>query len=285
MTADRKRWPDPADLLRHLGIEKPPEIDLEAIAQYCGATVVYEPLHGCEARLLAHGDQAIITVDPQTHHHRKRFSAAHELGHWMHDRHQTSHACTQAMMRKQWSPPANRGNRDNPELRANRWAADFLMPEHLFAPMVADETELSLDHARNLTRWFHTSFIATAIRMVQFSPVATMLVWSRPGQRYKWFRRDPYMPAALWPRPRPGPYSVAHELLQGSRTNNPGPTLVRWDQWIDHEDPPLDFVIEDSMRMQSGEVFTLLVWNDETLLYDLFEERRPGRRRLAGDRG
>ncbi len=167
---------------------------------------------------------------------------------------------------------------------ANRWAADFLMPEHLFAPMVADLEDLTLDHARNLTRWFHTSFIATAIRMVQFSPVSTMLVWSRPNQRYKWFRRNPLMPAGLWPRPQPGPYSVAYRMLRGSR-EKPGPTLVRWDQWIDYEDPPLNFVIEDSMRMQSGEVFTLLVWNDESLLYDLFEETRPGRRRLAGDRG
>lgn len=280
MAADRKPWPDPADLLNHLGVEKPPEIDIEAIAHYCGATVVYEPLHGCEARLLAHGDRAIITVDPDTHYHRKRFSAAHELGHWMLDRHRSAFACTQAMMRK---GSAVRRNGNDLEQRANRWAADFLMPEHLFAPMV-DGLELTLDDARNLTRWFHTSFIATAIRMVQFSLVSTMLVWSRPNQRYKWFRRNPYMPAALWPRPQPGPYSVAHRLLRGERVK-PGPTLVRWDQWIDFEDPPLSFIIEDSMRMRNGEVFSLLVWNDESLLYDLFSETRPGRLRLAGDRG
>ncbi len=279
MAADRERWPDPVDLLNHLGIEEPPEIDVEAIAQYCGATIVYEPLAGCAARLLAHGDRAIITVDPATHHHRRRFSAAHELGHWMLDRHRTSHACTQAMMRRH---AAGAGGRDL-EQRANRWAADFLMPEPLFAPKVADVAP-TLNHARDLTRWFSTSFFATALRMVRFSPVSAMLVWSRPGQRYKWFRRSPRMPAALWPRPRPGPETVAYRMLRGSR-EKPGPTPVRWAQWVDLDDPPLYYVLEDSMRMQSGDVLSLLVWTDETPLDELFIQPGPWRRKVAGERG
>ncbi len=92
------------------------------------------------------------------------------------------------------------------------------------------------------------------------------------------------MPAGLWPRPEPGPYSVAYKLLRGERVK-PGPTDVRWDQWIDYDDPPLSYISEDSMRMHNGEVFSLLVWNDESLLEDLFARTPPGRRRLAGDRG
>lgn len=35
-----------AVLLRELGITEPEDIKIEAIAQYCGATIVYEPLRG-----------------------------------------------------------------------------------------------------------------------------------------------------------------------------------------------------------------------------------------------
>ena len=47
-----------AALLEELGISEPQEINIEAIAECCGATIIYEPLKGCEARILGHGDRA-----------------------------------------------------------------------------------------------------------------------------------------------------------------------------------------------------------------------------------
>jgi len=40
-------YKSPSRLLKELGITEPQEIDVEAIAQYCGATIVYERLEGC----------------------------------------------------------------------------------------------------------------------------------------------------------------------------------------------------------------------------------------------
>ena len=274
MSGERKRWPDPAELLDELGIEKPPEIDVRMIAEHCGATVVYQPLHGCEARLVAEGDRAYITVHEDTHHHRKRFSAAHELGHWMLDRHRTAYACTAAMIARGWG--TSKGADDQPEIDANRWAADLLMPEHLFAPMVED-SPITLDAARDLTRWFSTSLIATAIRLVRFGSASSMIIWNRPGKRYKWFKRSPYMPASVWPRPQPGPGTVAYRLMRGEH-QKPGPQRVRWDEWINLENLQLSYVMEDSMRMRNGDVLTLLEWMDETYLDELFLKTPPGRR-------
>ncbi len=283
MALGHQLWPKPEDLLRQLGITDAREIELEAIAQYCGATIVYEPLHGCEARLLAHRDRAIITVDPDSHHHRKRFSAAHELGHWMLDRHQAGFACTQAMMAKSWSTALDRQRQVDPEARANRWAADLLMPEYLFGPL-AEDSAITLDAARDLTRIFGTSLIATALRLIRFGSASSMLIWSRPGQRYKWFRSSPRFPAALWPRPEPGPETVAYRLLRGFKEKR-GPALVKWDQWVDLPNPWQSFVREDSMRMRNGEVLTLLEWDDETPLDDFLNQQPLGRRHLVGERG
>lgn len=56
----------PDALLAELGIVEPADIRIEAIAQYCGATVVYEPLTGCEAYIAGHGNRAIITVNSRS---------------------------------------------------------------------------------------------------------------------------------------------------------------------------------------------------------------------------
>ena len=46
----RSHFKKAGELLWELGISAPDEIDIEAIAQYCGATIVYEELHGCVER-------------------------------------------------------------------------------------------------------------------------------------------------------------------------------------------------------------------------------------------
>src|SRR5688572_10635068 len=115
----------PAVLLEELGITEPNGIDIEAISQYCGATIVYEPLDGSEARILGAGDRAIITVNANSQRARQRFSAAHELGHWMRDRGKVAFACTETMLLREWGA-------DNPERRANRYAADLLLPRKIF---------------------------------------------------------------------------------------------------------------------------------------------------------
>src|SRR5947208_3288158 len=79
------RFRTPNQLLGDLGISGPDEIDVDAIAEYCDATIVYEPLTGCEARIVGSEDEAYITVNSNSRRERQRFSGAHELGHWMRD--------------------------------------------------------------------------------------------------------------------------------------------------------------------------------------------------------
>lgn len=275
----------PDNLLLELGIDEPRELDIEAIAQYCGATVLYEELEGCEARLTAGGDRAIITIDPRTHYHRRRFSTAHELGHWMLDRHRRCHACTSTMIHQGWSRQKGKYG-DAIERRANRWAADLLMPERLFVPEIRNQPQI-LDTARDLTRTFSTSLFATALRLVRFGQDDSMLVWSRPGQRWKWFYRSPHMPAAAWPLPEPGPWTVAYRLLRGDRGLR-GPQVVRWEHWLDMSrrvDPPMFYLTEDSMLMRNGEVLSLLWFDDPGAMDYLRSEQSSYHRMWAGNRG
>jgi hypothetical protein len=55
------------------------------IAQHCDATVTYGTLSGSEARIVGADESAIITVARSGSRGRERFSAAHELAHWLRD--------------------------------------------------------------------------------------------------------------------------------------------------------------------------------------------------------
>ncbi len=282
MAADLRRWPNAAELLHHLGIAEPQDIDLRAIAQYCGATIVFEPLRGSVARLTARGERALITVDPSAPYHRQRFSAAHELADWMLDRDRQTFVCTQTMLLTGQGPAGSGPYRGNLEQRANRWAADLPMPERLFAPRVAD-CPFTFDTARDLARTFSTGLIGSARRMVRFSePYPSMLIWSRLGERFRWFQRSPGMPLAAWPLAEPGEGSLAHRLLRGLPAER-GPQDVKWKYWFALEDPPLYYVMEDSLRLRSSEVLSLVLFVDDVPLLDLESEQPPHRRGFVGD--
>src|SRR5438128_1413922 len=106
----------PEQLLETLGIDDPKDLDIAAIAYYWGATVLYELLTGCEANIVGYGERAIITVNRDALPGRQRFSAGHELGHWMRDRGQRAFGCTGRQIDSEWSA-------SNPETRANRFAS------------------------------------------------------------------------------------------------------------------------------------------------------------------
>lgn len=98
-----------------------------------------------------------------------RFSAAHELGHWMLDRGRlAAFVCSEKNFINDWSI-------DNPERRANRFAAELLLPQFLFQPL-AKNKEITLKTVRELCAKFQTSLTATAIRLVEFGSFPAMVV-------------------------------------------------------------------------------------------------------------
>lgn len=251
----------PATIIEELGITEPTEIDIEAIAEYCGATIVYEPLEGSEARILGGNDHAIITVNESSPWARQRFSAAHELGHWMRDRGKVAFACDERSFIREWGD-------DNAERRANRYAADLLMPRRVFQPRLIDYGP-TFDAVRQLARDFETSVTATAIRVVELGRKPAIVIASERSGR-KWFIRADVVPETLWPCERPGSETVAAKLLAGSLANTAvRPVDVPADEWIDHPDASRYTLREDSIVAFNGTVLTLLSWPDDSQLVAL----------------
>src|SRR5882724_4249778 len=251
-----------ATVIEELGITEPGEIKIEAIAQYCGATIIYEPLDGCDARILGHGDRAIITVDSRAPRGGQRFSAGHELGHWMRDRGKVAFSCEANKFIEAWDA-------DGPEQRANRYAADLLLPKSIFTAQARGQSP-TFSSAKALAKQFETSLTASAIRLVELGSYLSMLVCSTLDRR-KWFFRSPDVPTSLWPTLKPGPGSQASKLLRGASATAE-PTQVDADDWIDHPEARRYWLLEDTLLIGESMALTLLWWKDESQLLDLDED-------------
>lgn len=253
-------------LLISLGVTEPAEIDLEAIALTMGAKVKYRPLDGCAARITGTMDKAVITIDEGAGARRKRFSVAHEIGHWRHHRGRTFECKASDI------GSSREYNAHDPERVADRFAADLLMPLYLFRPVAAKAAKMTLDIAQQLGDLFDVSLTAAAIRLVEVGPAPAMLV-CRGAEGRRWFRRGKDVPEHFYPRRDLDPESFAADVLAG-RIDRSRPSKVMADAWLDVRGADRYEIVEQSFRARDGGVLTMLWWQDEAQIEAAFAERR-----------
>lgn len=260
-----------AQILEKLGITDPADLDIDAIAYACGAFITREPLTGCEANLIGANDRAVITVNSTSIESRQRFSAGHELGHWMRDRGKNAFGCSNRTMQTEWTV-------NNPESRANRFAADLLLPLSMFVPL-ARAKPITVDTVVALSDEFKMSKTATAIRLVEHGSFPAILVYVEQTGR-KWFvpkRRE--VPAFLQPAEHFSQQTVTARMFQDLSL----PQLsaeVRADHWFSAYHSERYYIRESCLRVGKNTVLTLIWWEDEQQLLDIAdaEERRAERR-------
>lgn len=245
-------------LLQELGITEPNEIDLDAIAFHVGARVRYRPLEGCEARIIGAGEQAIITVKADSHPRRKRFSIAHELGHWHHHRGQC------LVCRAEETRP---GGALSPERVADGYAADLLMPAYLFKSLARQHARLTFKAVNDLAEAFKTSLTATAIRLVESDHTPALLVCHGLNGR-KWFARAPGVPQKWFPQDTLDADSFAFGILFGSNPDDPVPRKIGADAWFDRREAERFEVHEQTYRTSPDEILTLILVSDPAMLED-----------------
>ncbi len=256
MRNDHRIRPDA--LLRQLGISRPEQIDLEAIAYHFGAHVKYQPLDGCAARIIGTANRAIITVDAHSPEQRRRFSLGHELGHWLWDRGSIAQLCDSAALR------VARQRGDTREARANRFAAELLMPKSLFHT-AARGMPMTFESVRYLADMFRSSLTATAIRLVELGSYPAMVVFTTHQGR-AWYWGGPDVPRYFVPRQFPGNGAVAHWLLRSDLSSS-DPLEVDADEWFDRPGAEDHVLLEDSMSGVNDTVLSLIWWKDESMLH------------------
>ena len=248
---------DPAErLLKSLGVTKPGEIDLEDIAFDQGAEVRYCNLNGCEADILGYRDSAIISIDQNRGHRRKRFSIAHELGHWHY------HRCKKLQCRVEEYQPKHK---QLAERKANGYAASLLMPHYLVKPRARDHKKLTFSVIEQFSTEFNTSLSAIAIRLVEADIWPCMLIChTRQGR--KWFTQAPMFHNRWFPQEELDSQSSAFDAVFGQFEGDRFPQIIGADAWFDRTEARQYEVFEQAKRTGDNEALVLLTIKDNRMI-------------------
>jgi len=245
-------------LLVELGVTRPEDIDVDAIAYCVGAEIYYRDLLGCEAEIIGRRDRAIIHVQKDARPRRKRFSAGHELGHWHHHKGQ-SFICRPEDISFKIDE-----NSRNAERLADSYSADLLLPPFLFGPKIESEARITLGLLREVSDAFDASLTSTAIRAMRMTKQPLILIGhDLAGRRWQW----PSITATnLRIRDDIDVRSSAFTVVSSSK---PVVTPLRKEPanyWFDRRHIEQFDVQVESIRTHDGEALTLLRIPDGKLI-------------------
>lgn len=261
-------------LINELGINDFTDLyRLEEIAWARGVLVTDGKLEGAEASLVISYSKGVITVSTNIQdQRRRRFSIAHELGHF--ELHRGSKELLICI--NQDILESNKELSNKFEQEANEFASELLMPKRFFAPLCLGE-EPSLVHISNLANKFMTSLTATALKYIKFCNEPVAIILSR-NNKIQWFQssadfeklRDD-LNLFISPQGILEPDTLAAKLFKDS--NYPKKkTRTRTSSWFtDGKYNKNSTVQEHSIAMPTYDEVLTLLWVDDEIEDDYYE--------------
>jgi Zn-dependent peptidase ImmA (M78 family) len=238
------------------GFESPKELVLEDLAMALGIIVTDGPLDSAAARLLRSGDSGLVRVSDRIREPgRRRFTIAHEIGHWLLHEHQSQLlACTdEDLLASYHSSPL--------EVEASIFAGALLMPEHLFAARI-DGARPTTRTIKALCDFFDTTLTATSLRFVDISTDYCVFVLSEKN-RIRWWRASAsFGDHELWLDNRSPlhPNSIAAAFFRGQAMPT-APQRVDLRDWLG-DMPGIDSqtIIEQAIPLPAYQQVISLLW-------------------------
>ena len=178
-------------ILKDFGLDDVVGQDLTKLVYARGLVYRELPMSGCEGRIVfpfdglraGRGNKAVITVNSATRSKaRKRFSIAHELGHYELG-HGVSHFEDELSL--------NYYRRGYQESEANEFASELLMPTDYFLRAIAGR-RFSPTLVNEVSGMFGTSLSSVLIKFVDYVPIPLRVAYLQDGK-------------VLWHRARGGP--------------------------------------------------------------------------------
>jgi Zn-dependent peptidase ImmA (M78 family) len=244
-------------ILIDLGISEPKEINLEAIAWTRGAIVNYRPIDNCEATIVGLKRRAVISVNSRSMPERRRFSLAHELGHWHHHRGRIlfcgkNDVCNFA------------NDALNPERQADSFASDLILPGSMVEPRLRKMKRPTLAAARELAGEFHASLTATLVKMTILNHFPMIIVCHNKTDR-RWFERSDIIQPWWFPARTLDPQTFAADMLLNGATEQRFPRKIGADAWFEFKGCDRFEVEEQSFLLPNDETLTVLKLPDEAI--------------------
>jgi len=236
-------------MIVELGITRPNEIDLEAIAYDSGMEVHYDRLSGCEATLVGVGDRALVTVNRCGNRGRERFSVGHEIGHWQMHRGRSFRCRVD-------DADANLTTNKPLEKEADTFAAHLLLPAPLFLPLVKQIGQPNFQQLAQVGGDFETSLMATALRLANVNTLPVIVAsYDRLGKRWSLPAAD--LPKRWFLKDKLDKDSCTYDLLfEGKECKHL--SKQSGDTWFINDDAGNYTVLEQCVPVRAGEALVIL---------------------------
>ena len=165
-------------------------------------------MQGKEGEIVSVGNKSIIQVNSNIQFEtKKRFAAAHELGHYeMHRNLQPIFSDTEEDLMNWYKAGPN-------EMEANEFAAEFLMPSEKFHKE-CEKKIFGPDVIEHLANYFQVSKTATILRFVKRGNHPVFIIYCKDNKMKWWKKSDDFYHYSLFESNQiPPTGSVAYELF------------------------------------------------------------------------
>lgn len=200
------------EILNEIGFEEVTEISMEDLLAGFDIIYIEEKLHESDGIIIRGKSKTIIKVDIDiSTMQRKRFVAAHELGHFfLHDKLEF-HLDNEKTL--SWNRLEEIHKRGKQEIEANDFAGELLMPEKVFRNFITGK-KFTHDLIREVSERFNTSLTSVLFRMLTLEITPFFVVFISDGIVQYWRKTSDFKCYTNdITRIPPPEYSVAREYI------------------------------------------------------------------------
>lgn len=253
-------------LLQECGLDEITDMELEDLVAYRGILLVEQRMHNADGRIVHGNKRSIIKVNSGIQYPgRRRFTIAHELGHFEMHRDYPIHNDSESL---DWfSETLNKLKNGPQELEANEFASELLMPSQLFK-QEARYKKFTPDLLRNIADRFKTSITSAAFKCVELNIHPICLFFISNGV-VKYWKKSEGLKCWVTDRNRlpPPDDSVAMEYVEAGYepiyTKEESQQEINKSTWFDvREDDEDDTFYEYCIPTKQYKTILSVVWQD-----------------------
>ena len=234
-------------------------INVEGIALNVGIQDIIEiESDEFEGLLVALPDKSIgyININKNIRENsRRRFTIAHELGHFLITTHKNEYNCSSNDMNN------FKNSRSPQEIEANQFAAELLMPKHYFINEVNDRPP-SAHLVNSLTSMFETSLQSTLVRYTEMTQESIAVVLSE-NLKVKWALRSNNFKYYIESQVPLSPDTYAYDFFNGDDLPSDFQEVEK-DAWFDTSEIKHFLLVKElSFPLHFYNQVVSIVWVDE----------------------